>query len=155
VTIETLDLHAPGVAEELLRVHLAGYEVEARLLDAPDFPPLRRTIGELRAAPSKFLGCFDGERLVGYLELEDVGEELLVASLVVDPADFRRGVGKLLVRRAIDVARERPLAVGTGAENGPALALYAKLGFVERERRTAAGGIRVVRLVRPGASPRR
>jgi ribosomal protein S18 acetylase RimI-like enzyme len=154
VTIETLDLHAPGVAEELLRVHLAGYEEEARLLGADDFPPLRRTIGDLRAAASRFLGCFDGGRLVGYVELEDLGEELLIASLVVDPAAFRRGVGTALVRRAIETAWERPVAVGTGVDNAPARELYAKLGFVERERRTVAGGIRVVRLVRLGASPR-
>ena len=155
MTIERLDLHAPGVAEELLRVHLAGYAVEAGLLGASDFPPLRRTIGDLRAAASTFLGCRDDGRLVGYLELEDRGAELLVASLVVDPGRFRRGVGTRLVRRAIDLAWDRPLAVGTGADNAPALALYAKLGFVERERRTVAGGIRVVSLVRrPEALPR-
>jgi ribosomal protein S18 acetylase RimI-like enzyme len=155
VTIERLDLHAPGVAEELLRVHLAGYAVEANLLGAADFPPLRRTIGDLRAAASAFLGCRDGARLAGYLELEDRGAELWVASLVVDPSAFRRGVGTRLVRRAIEAAWERPLAVSTGVGNAPALALYAKLGFVERERRTAAGGIPIVELVRSGASPRR
>lgn len=154
MTLQPLDLHAPGVAEELLRVHLAGYAVEARLLGADDFPPLRRTIGDLRASASTFLGCRDAGRLAGYLEVEDRGAEVLVASLVVDPADFRRGVGTRLVRRAIDRAWDRPVVVSTGVENVPALSLYAKLGFVERGRRTVSGGIRVVELVRSGASPR-
>lgn len=117
-------------------------------LDDPrDFPPLHRTIDDIRASREQFTGAFDGTAaaaMIGVIGVEPAeiacwsGESLgspHIASLAVLPAHHRRGVASQLVLHAIQAFGDLPLTVSTSAKNAPALCLYAKLGFVECRRR--------------------
>lgn len=54
------------------------------------------------------LGAYDGERLVGYVNVAtDGGGHAFLLDPTVDPSYRRRGLGTSLVKRAIEVARER------------------------------------------------
>jgi ribosomal protein S18 acetylase RimI-like enzyme len=82
-------------------------------------------------------GLFDGEVLVAESEGQVHGfvaftqEEL--TWLYVDPGKFRQGVGRQLLRHAIE-ARGGNLATEVLVGNEPALALYLREGFVVLRR---------------------
>jgi ribosomal protein S18 acetylase RimI-like enzyme len=138
------------VAVEVHRLMQAAYRVEADLLGVREFVPLRRTVADLLRATSTFLGAFPEGRLAAVVELEHrEGEPLNVASLVVMPGHFRRGLGTALMRRVLEEHGKGPMTVSTGVRNLPALRLYANLGFQE-QRRWSVDGIPMVTLLRPG-----
>ncbi|MDX6504749.1 MAG: hypothetical protein QOE29_1874 [Gaiellaceae bacterium] len=59
-----------------------------------------------------------------------------ISTLAVVPAQRRRGVGAKLLAAAIDAARADgffALSLSVNRENGAAVALYTRAGFVERE----------------------
>lgn len=71
-------------------------------------------------------------RLIGYLALSGSGPTLELRSVAVDPSFRRQGLGRSIVRRAIELARARGalrLELATGPANAAALALYSNEGF--------------------------
>jgi GNAT superfamily N-acetyltransferase len=73
----------------------------------------------------------DGGEVTGFVALDD--DE--VTWLYVDPAHYRRGIGRALLRHAVAHAGDR--AEVTVLDGNPAaLALYLSEGFVVRETRT-------------------
>src|SRR5262245_23829201 len=111
---------------------MAAYRVEADLLGVADFVPLHRTPDDVRRADARFLGVFVNGALAAVAEIETPpGVPANVASLVVLPQPFRQGLATALLREAIASYGHRGLTVSTGSLNGPALGLYAKLGFAE------------------------
>lgn len=80
----------------------------------------------------------DGGHTVGTVVLVDAADHLVLTNLAVDPAHQHRGLGRALLAFAEDEARRRGFRVVrlwthvTMTEN---LALYARLGYVEEDRR--------------------
>jgi ribosomal protein S18 acetylase RimI-like enzyme len=118
-----------------------------------DLPPLRESVGELQACGEDVWLCEEAGELVGAVGVEDLGDALLIARLMVEPGAMRRGVGTALVRRVLALAGERAVRVGTAAANAPALALYERLGFRRVGERSVGPGLAYVDLVRDGAKP--
>lgn len=150
--IARLDPLEPGVAEAIHAIQMKAYAIEAGLLGASRFPPLERTVDDVRASSETFLGARRAGLLVGVVGIEPDEEagQTLIGSLVVLPEWHRRGVGRSLVEAAIAASPEPVVSVSTGAGNGPALALYRALGFLEYRRRfVGADPIEVVKLRRP------
>ena len=147
-----LDHSLPDTATEIHAVMMAAYQVEAELLGVLDFAPLRRTAVQISLAESFFLGVLVGARPVAVAELERGSMEAInIASLVVLPAYFRRGLATALLRRILADEGGRRISVSTGSGNHPALALYDALGFRNHRRWTTNDGIPMVTLVRkPG-----
>ena len=139
---EQLDVIADGAA--ILNLLKRAYTVEAELLGVAEFPPLKRTLADLRATDARFYGVRHASALAGVLELE-TSPEVEIASLGVDPNHFRTGIGRHLVRHAMAVAGT-PIAVHTGADNAPALGLYESLGFSIVHEYHTIEGIRMVKL---------
>jgi ribosomal protein S18 acetylase RimI-like enzyme len=74
------------------------------------------------ACDTNWFSCFEGKT---------VGE---IHELFVKPSHRRRGLGKMLVEKAIDYARERErkiMGLWVGVRNFSAKEFYAKLGFIE------------------------
>jgi amino-acid N-acetyltransferase len=90
---------------------------------------------------SQFLVAEADGRLVGVVGLELYGESALLRSAAVEESWRGSGVGRVLVERALDLARERGIEdvylLTTTAEN-----YFPKFGFVCVRRDEVAQGIR-------------
>ncbi len=79
-----------------------------------------------------------GEAVVGYAVLWCVLDQGELANIAIAPAHRRTGLGTLLLRHVLDVARGRGVArvfLEVRASNRAALDLYARFGFQEVGRR--------------------
>ena len=74
----------------------------------------------------------EGERLVAYLCLWEISDELHVTNIAVHPAARRRGLARTLLRGVLDDSRGRgfrTVALEVRPSNEHALALYDSLGL--------------------------
>jgi ribosomal protein S18 acetylase RimI-like enzyme len=143
--IRGLDLGEPRTVEAIVALQRASYRVEAELLGARTLPALTETPRQLRAAGERFLGAFEGERLVGAVAWKRTGPLVDVHRLVVHPDRFRRGIGGRLLD-ALDEheADAERVVVATGAANAPARRLYERHGFAPVAERLVGGAIPIV-----------
>jgi ribosomal protein S18 acetylase RimI-like enzyme len=144
-TIMQLRHAETGVARNIWSLCQAAYALEATLLGVTDFPPLRRSVESIQASPTVFFGITEDDTLVAVAELARE-PEVCVDTLVVAPGHFRRGLASALLSHLLALPRPHGLIADTGAANAPALALYRRHGFVERERMLSREGIPLVRL---------
>ena len=153
VDVEPLDHSAASMAERIHAVQMAAYSQEAVLIGAVQFPPLSRTLEEVRSSSEQFFGAFVGSELVGAAGIEYEGEASMgISSFVVAPDWQRQGVGRILLRRILELYGAHGLQVQTAARNVPALALYHQSGFLEVRRwLVGAEALELVRLRRPPA----
>lgn len=129
------------LAGHLLRLQHEAYAVEATLIGDDRIPPLREDLAGLRSAPLQWAGtCVDG-RLAGAVAWSEEEALVDVHRLVVAPSAARRGIGSALVQSVLAVAGARPTVVATGRENGPARALYERLGFLRTGDREVLPGL--------------
>jgi RimJ/RimL family protein N-acetyltransferase len=101
--------------------------------------PLTRVAERVAAAPDRAVfGAFDDGRLVGALGLlrerhRKLSHKALVWGVYVAPAFRKRGVGRRLLRAALDHAAAmsglRQVSLGVNANNSASIALYKSLGF--------------------------
>ena len=100
------------------------------------FPPLKRSVEEVRDAAESFLVAFIGDELVGAASVwpDPEGVGINVASLVVSPHFQRQGIGTALLASILATHGKGEITVQTGVKNLPALAVYARAGFVEFRR---------------------
>ena len=105
-------------------------------MDAVYFPPLERTVEEVRTVDETFLAAFMGAELVGAVSVcsDPEGMGMNIASLVVSPQFQRQGVGTVLLASVLTAHGVGDITVQTGAKNAPALSLYARAGFLEFRR---------------------
>jgi ribosomal protein S18 acetylase RimI-like enzyme len=145
--VARLDNKEPEVAAAIHRVMFAAYSVEAELLGIADFLPLRRTVGQIVAAPTEFIGASVEGALAAVVEL-DLSElgRVSIDSLVTDPAYTRRGSATALLRHVTSKAVADRITVSTATGNEPALLLYSGQGFVQRSRWFTPDGIAMVTL---------
>lgn len=91
----------------------------------------------------------DGE-LIGVLGYTRASDTVDIDRVAVDPARFRRGVGRMLLgavhRRESDAAR---FEVSTGAANHPAIALYEAMGY-QLTSEEISHDVRLAHFARPG-----
>jgi GNAT superfamily N-acetyltransferase len=85
-------------------------------------------------------------RLLGAIVLEDAADHLWLDNVAVDPAHQGEGIGRDLLAFAEDEARRRgyaELRLLTNERMARNIALYARLGYVETDRREDEGFRRV------------
>ena len=94
--------------------------------------------GELDNPLALWLVAMEGDRLAGYVGSQTVMDETDMMNLAVTPQFRRQGVGEALVNALVASLKEMGslcLTLEVRDSNGPARALYAKLGFREIGRR--------------------
>ncbi|WP_433274083.1 GNAT family N-acetyltransferase [Actinosynnema sp. CS-041913] len=143
-----LDLSDEAVARAVHRIGLRSYAVEARLIGSTAIPALHETVAELRARPLRWLGAHVDGTPAGFVAWARVDGVLDIDRLCVDPDFFRRGLARRLVRAVL--AEGGPAVVATGADNGPAIALYEGLGFRRTGTSEPVPGLRIAEFSRPG-----
>ena len=126
-----LNLKDEPVAQRLIEVQKAAYEVEAGLIGSDNIPPLHDTVERLRESNETFIGAFVEETLIGAVSYKIEGSTLDIHRMMVHPDYFRRGCGSILLSYVFMVPRIKRFIVSTGTKNEPAKRLYKKHGFVE------------------------
>jgi ribosomal protein S18 acetylase RimI-like enzyme len=129
----------------LIRPYRAeDWPVLARIHDAARLDELRPSVGveafRSLADTAEGEGLFDGDVWVAEEDGEVVGFVALaedeVSWLYVDPARYRQGHGRALLRHALAAVANRPVETTVLAGNDGALALYLGEGFEIVETKT-------------------
>lgn len=154
--IVLLEHRTEVVAEQIVDVQRAGYEVEARLTGYDGMPGLHQDVPTMMGLDLQILGAVDDDRLLGVLGYRRHGHLVDVDRLAVHPDSFRRGVGTALLdelhRREADASR---IELMTSTGNTPAISLYLRSGYVIVNR-DDSGPVPVSHFARSGtaADPR-
>ena len=144
--IKLLNHRDGAVAEQIYSIFQASYKVEAELIQAKEFPPLRRSAQDVALSPSKFWGQSDSNGLMGIIEVEQELALLQISSLAIAPRLFRKGIGANLVNYVLSNLDWQTAQVQTATANFPAIALYQKAGFTEQERWQSQEGTELILL---------
>ena len=119
------------IAEEIREIFQVSYAVEAEILKAVDFPPLKRTVSQFVNSNSEFYAFSIIKNIAGIIEIDSHDDLTHIQSLVVDPKYFRKGIGRKLVQFTLDTYRSKLFTVETGIDSQTAIKLYKNFGFQE------------------------
>jgi GNAT superfamily N-acetyltransferase len=146
--ISVLDHRDLEVASRIVALQRVSYSVEAELIGFR-IPVLDESAVDVARLDLTVLGAVESGELVGLLGYRQARGVVDIDRLAVHPRCFRQGVARSLLA---ELHRREPGAhrfeVSTGADNVPALALYARMGY-RHERDEWKVGVRVVHLARP------
>lgn len=143
--IRKLDHHIPDISRDIREVFQSSYAIEAKLLGATDFPPLKRPLEGFITSSNDFYGFFFSGTLAGVVEVVPGTASTHIQSLVVLPRFFRMGIGKALVQFVLGTYLASRYTVETGLQNLPATQLYLRCGFRESGQYDTDHGVRKVR----------
>jgi len=129
--IEKLQNNDIEVSKKIRSVFQLSYKIEAELLNATDFPPLKRPLINYINSNTEFFGFLNDSKLAGVIEIEHTNSITNIHSLVVHPSFFRQGIAKKLIGFVFKTFDSNLFVVETGLENGPATELYKKFDFKE------------------------
>ena len=146
--IQKLQNNNIEIAEKIRAVFQLSYKIEAELLNAVDFPPLKRTIENFVISETAFFGYLKEKELAAVIEVTTNNEFTHINSLVVDPRFFRQGIAKKMMEFVFETFDSKLFIVETGLENGPATQLYKKFGFQEVKQWDTDHGIRKIKFER-------
>ena len=136
------------IAEKIRSVFQVSYKVEAILLRAIDFPPLKRPLESYINSNTEFFGYLKNKELAGVIEIDHNENYTHINSLVIDPTFFRQGIARKLIEFVFNTFDSNLFVVETGLENGPATELYKKFNFKEVKQWNTDHGIRKIRFER-------
>jgi ribosomal protein S18 acetylase RimI-like enzyme len=143
--IEKLKNSDLEIAKKMRLIFQASYKVEATLLNATNFPPLKRPLENYTESNTEFYGYSINEILAAVVEIDTNNNYILIRSLVVHPDFFRQGIAGNLIKFVFETFKSNLFVVETGLENGPAKKLYEKFGFIEVEQWDTNHGIRKIK----------
>lgn len=87
---------------------------------------------EFSSERSYFVVCESGGKIRGYAGCLKVAPEAQITTIVVEPGEARKGVGRLLLNHLLDAARSwsyNKVTLEVAAHNAAALGLYGSAGF--------------------------
>ncbi|MDC0601769.1 GNAT family N-acetyltransferase [Aliiglaciecola sp.] len=142
--IQKLENSKQHVANQIFHVFQNSYPIEAKLINASNFPPLARSARNVKAAKTLFYGFYEKGELAGVIEVRTRGQNLEIDSLTVEPKHFKKGIAGRLINHVLDAFEYSRAVVETAAGNEPAINLYKKHGFVEYKRWTPSHDIKKV-----------
>ena len=133
------------IAKEIRAIFQVSYTVEAGILKAVDFPPLKRTVSQFLNSNSEFYAYYLTQNIAGVIEIKNNQDLTHIQSLVVYPRYFRKGIGRKLVQFILDTYKSSIFTVETGLDNHPAIRLYTSFDFEEQDQWNTNHGIIKVR----------
>lgn len=136
------------VSKNIRSVFQLSYKIEARLLNATDFPPLKRPLKSFINSETAFFGYIKDKELAGVIEINHNHNFTHINSLVVAPRFFRQGIAKELMEFVFNKFDSNLFVVETGLENEPAIELYKKFNFEEVKQWDTNHGVRKIKFER-------
>lgn len=133
-----------GNAKQIWSIFQASYAIEAKILKAIDFPPLKRTVSDFVNSHTKFYAYYQDKDLCGMIEIKDDNNSTHIQSLVVYPEYFRKGIAKKLISFILSKRASLIFTVETGLNNIPAIKLYRSMGFKQTRQWDTDHGVRKV-----------
>ncbi len=146
--IQKLQNNDIEVAQRIRSVFQLSYKIEAKLLNATDFPPLKRSLESYINSETAFFGYLKDNELAGVIEIEHNNNFTHINSLVVAPNFFRQGIARKLMEFVFNTYDSKLFVVETGLDNGPATELYKKFNFKEVKQWDTDHGIRKIKFER-------
>jgi len=135
------------IGKQIRSLFQASYKIEAALLKADDFPPLKRPLKDFLSCKNEFYGYEKNQEILAIVELKYSGSNCHVQSLVVHPNHFRKGFGKNLMHFVLQKTEANTITVETGFDNFPARQLYKSLDFKENGDYDTVFGIRKIKFI--------
>ncbi|MGO4698032.1 GNAT family N-acetyltransferase [Paenibacillus sp. 2TAB26] len=130
--IRKIDITDAAIAEEVLRIQIPSYRVEAELIDFYEIPPLKDTVDTLRNCGETFYGYYINNELCGAIAIMIENNIIDIHRLIIHPNHFRKGIAKQLLQHIeSDGVSGSVIVVSTGSKNAPAVNLYKQSGYVE------------------------
>ncbi|GJM31669.1 MAG: hypothetical protein DHS20C18_06700 [Saprospiraceae bacterium] len=142
--IERLQNNDKEISIKIRSVFQASYAVEAKLLNATEFPPLKRTLDSYLKSSNAFFGYWKNQELAGVIEISHDENATAINSLVVAPKFFRRGIARKLIEFVFSTYDSKLFVVETGVKNEPAIELYRKFDFKEVKQWNTEHGIKKI-----------
>ncbi|MFP4844707.1 GNAT family N-acetyltransferase [Winogradskyella sp. PE311] len=146
--VKKLQNETMEIANAIFKVFQLSYSIEAKLLKATDFPPLKKPIQSYQKTDTVFFGYYMDKNLTGIIEIKNYKAHTDICSLVVHPNFFRLGIAKSLLNYVFNNFKSELYTVETGTNNNPAIQLYKKLGFKETKEWKTDFGIRKTAFVK-------
>ena len=143
--IKKLDHTNLAIATKMRVVFQESYAVEAKLLNAVNFPPLQRPLENYTKSKTTFFGYHIKDEIVAIIEVSSKEQTTHINSLVVSPKFFRQGVAKQLMEFVLTNFDSEIFTVETGLQNKPASKLYQKFNFKEVRQWDTDHGVRKIR----------
>jgi len=143
--IKKLNHTSVSTAKKIRNVFQVSYAVEADLLKAIDFPPLKRSLADFLKSKTTFYGYYKTKQLAAVAEIKSLHKHTHIQSLVVDPYFFRQGIGSTMITFIMNTYNTSSFSVETGLDNLPAISLYKNFGFTEIKQWDTDHGVRKVR----------
>lgn len=136
------------VSKKIRSVFQLSYKIEAELLNATDFPPLKRPLENYVNSETEFFGYLKDKELAGVIEIKHNNNFTHINSLVVSPNFFRQGIARKLMEFVFKTFDSKLFVVETGLENRPATKLYKKFNFKEVRQWDTDHGVRKIKFER-------
>ena len=143
--IKKLDHTNLAIATKMRIVFQESYAIEAKLLNAVNFPPLQRPLQSYIESTTTFFGYHIKDEIVGIIEVSPKEKTTHINSLVVSPHFFRQGIGRQLMKYVLKNFSSKIFTVETGLKNIPASTLYKNFGFKEVRQWDTDHGVRKIR----------
>ena len=148
------------VAQQIWDLMQRSYRVEAELIAADDFPPLRRSVKNIQASAASFVAVTEAGLPIAVAELgtwegaagegKPLAVYLSIESFVVSPDRFRQGVGAALLQAILAREASGRVVVDTALSNRPGISFYQSNGFVQVSEYENRDGFRMSRLMLTG-----
>jgi len=132
--IKKIDITNPDVSREVLKIQIPSYNVEAKIINFYDIPPLKDTVQSLQQCGETFFGYYLNKELCGVISIKVDDKVIDIHRLMVHPKRLRKGIAKKLLNFIeIELKRFEAIVVSTGTKNEPAVSFYLKNGFLKVE----------------------
>ena len=119
--IKKLEHYNEITAQQIFTVFQNSYKIEAQLIGTLDFPPLRRSIDDIKNSTTQFYSFIEKGCNAAIIEIEVEGNHLDINSLTVDPKYFRKGIASKLLSYILTIIDFSEARVETAVVNLPAI----------------------------------
>ncbi|KOA19174.1 acetyltransferase (GNAT) family protein [Clostridium homopropionicum DSM 5847] len=131
--IEKLNLKNLETAKHVLELQIASYKIEAEIIGFYEIPTLKDTIESLMECDEVFYGCYKDNVLAGVISYKISENVVDIHRVAVHPLFFKMGIADKLINFVEGLERNiNKIVVCTGKKNMPAIGLYNKNGYKEK-----------------------